>query len=89
MCVENLKIIPSLDLSTLAGMERTLSSRFLMVSKKFGQGLKAAVKGSILGLSLGLIAKLLSPLTEVEDRIMALLAQGASASDLADKFGTT
>lgn len=86
---EVLRIFPRLDPATTRQMEQTLTRRFMNVSKKFGRGLLQVVKGSILGISVTLLAKLLNPLQEVEDRIKALLGQGDDARELADRFNST
>jgi hypothetical protein len=70
-------------------MEMTLTRRFANVARKFGRGLLQVTKGSILGVSVALLAKLLNPLKEVEERIKSLLEQGTDARDLAEKFNTS
>lgn len=66
-----------------------MSEKFGRVTKRFGHGLKNAIKGSVIGISLGLLAKLLNPLNELEDRIKKLLGQGEDAKELANKIGAT
>lgn len=85
---EILKVRPVLDNASASDMEARLSHRFSRVAKRFGAGLKAIVKGSVVGISLGLIAKLLNPLEAIEERIKALLGQGSDLRDLADRFGS-
>lgn len=89
MFSETLKIIPKLDPGEAKKMERTLSERFARVAKGFGGGLKAVIKGSILGISLGLLSKLLNPLEALEEKIKNLLGEGTDIRDMADKFGST
>jgi len=86
---EILRIKPRIDQASASSMEKSLSARFSRVAKRFGKGLSAVVKGSIVGISLGFLAKLLNPLKEVEDRIRALLGEGEDARELAEKYGTT
>lgn len=88
MFSEILKIIPILDPARTKQMEKGLSGRFLSISKKFGKALSNAVKGTILGISLGLLAKLLNPIGELEDKIKSLLSQGQDLKDMADEFNT-
>ena len=88
MFTEILRIKPVLDRGSAGKMENDLSGRFLRVSKRFGSGLKSLMKGAILGISVGLIAKMLNPLKEVEERLKALGKKGLTTSDLAEKLGT-
>lgn len=89
MFSEVLKIKPVLDTGTTAQMEQALSARFARVAQRFGSGLKSVIKGSFLGISLGLIAKLLNPIEALEDKIKKLMGEGTDIRDLADKLGTT
>src|SRR5688572_1129021 len=83
-----LRIKPILDPGSTATMERNLTKRFQRVAGSFGRGLKNILKVSALGIGLGLLTKLLNPLTEMEERIKKLLGDSADASDLADRLGT-
>jgi hypothetical protein len=47
------------------------------------------VKGSILGISLGLLNKILNPIEALDEKIKGLLGKGTEAADLAERFGTT
>jgi len=85
---EQVKIQPVLDRPAAKKAEEGLSKRFDKVSKRFGGGLNKVLKGSLLGISVGLLSQLLNPLEKVEDRIKALLDQGKSIRDLADQFNT-
>lgn len=89
MFTEILRIKPVLDKGTAAQMENNLSSRFRRITMRFGQGLRMAIKGSILGITIGLLARLLNPLEKMEEKIKNLLALGKDTSELADEFGTT
>lgn len=89
MWSETLLLKPKIDSSTGAAMERNLSARFARVAKRFGGGLKAIVKGSILGISLGLLNKLLNPLEDLQTKIKELLGAGTDIRDAADRFNTT
>lgn len=86
---EVLKLKPRLDEADAKKAELSLSQRFGRVARRFGTGLKTAIKGTILGIGLGLLAKLLNPLNELEDRIKKLLGQAEDTRDLADKYGAT
>lgn len=70
-------------------MNDTLSRRFGQVAKKFGRGLTAAVKGSFLGVSVGLISKLLNPIEDLENKIKSLLGQADDMGEQAERFGTS
>ncbi len=87
MFTEVLRIRPVLDTASTKQMESDLSGRFQGVARRFGSGIKAAIKGSLLGIGIGLLAKLLNPLQEVQDKIKNLLEKGSSVADLADRLG--
>ena len=89
MFTEVLKIKPVLDTATTKQMEQNLSARFGRVAQRFGKGLQAVIKGSFIGISLGLISKLLNPIEALEDKIKKLLGEGTDIRDLADRFGTS
>ncbi len=89
MFSEVLRIKPVLDTATTKQMEQSLSSRFARVAQRFGQGLKAVVKGSIIGISLGLLSKLLNPIEALEDKIKKLMGEGTDIRDLAERFGSS
>ena len=89
MFTETLRIKPVLDSGTAASMERSLTARFARVGKRFGAGLKNIVKGTVFGISLGLLTKILNPIQELEEKIKDLLGQGSDIRDQADRFGTT
>ena len=89
MFTEILRIKPVLDKGATAAMEASLGKRFSRVASRFGRALKNVVKGSVIGISLGLLAKILNPLQELEDKIKSLLGQGTDLRDMADRFGST
>lgn len=86
---EILRIKPVLDDATTKQMEQGLSQRFARVASRFGQGLRAVIKGSFLGITLGLISKLLNPIEALEDKIKKLLGEGTDVRDLSDRLGST
>ncbi len=89
MFTEILRIKPILDKAGAAAMDASLSKRFSSIAKRFGAGLKNVIKGSVIGISLGLLAKILNPLEEIENKIKDLMGQGTDLKDLADRFNTT
>lgn len=89
MFTEILKIKPVLDNASAKQMESSLSGRFQKVSKRFGKGLMQVIKGSVLGISLGLLNKLLNPIAALEEKIKTLLGQGTDITEMADQFNTT
>lgn len=89
MFKEILRIKPVLDNGTTSQMENNLSARFARVAQRFGGGLRAVIKGSFLGISLGLISRLLNPIEALEDKIKKLLGEGTDVQELAEKFGST
>lgn len=88
MWSEILRVKPVLDEGTAKQMEVSLSSRFGRVASRFSSGLKAAVKGTVFGISLGLLNRLLNPLEDLDNKIKGLLSSGTDFNDLADRFGT-
>lgn len=89
MVKEILLIKPKLSGADAKQMEATLSSRFGKVARRFKVGLKAAITGTAFGIGIGLLAKLLNPLQEMEEKIKALLGQSAEIGDQADRLGTS
>lgn len=90
MFKEVLTIVPKLSSGDMNAMERSLSTRFGSIAKKFGKGLVATLTGGgIAGLALGLIDKLLNPLKETQDAIDRVLKQGDDIVTNAQHFGTT
>lgn len=88
MFTEILRIKPVLDPASTKKMQASLSERFGSVAKKFGHGLKGVIKGSLLGISLGLLNRILNPLEELEEKIKTLLGQSGDLRDLSDRFNT-
>lgn len=89
MFSEVLRIKPVLDAAAAKQMENSLNKRFQRIGKVFSSGLKMAIKGSILGISLGLLNKLLNPIEALEEKIKTLLGQGTDIKDLAGDFNTS
>lgn len=89
MFQEVLRIKPVLEPASAKRMETSLSQRFNRVAKRFSTGLKAVVSGTALGIGLNILAKILNPIQELEERMNALLGKGKSTLDLADRFGTS
>lgn len=85
---EVLLVKPQLEPGTTRRMELTLTQRFARVTKRFGQGLKAIVTGTALGIGLNILAKILNPIQELEEKMNALLGKGKNIADLSDRFGT-
>jgi len=87
---EILKIIPKLDPKDLQAMQNALQSRFTKLTKSFGKGLVAALKGGgIAGIAIGLIDKLLNPLKEVQEAIDKTLNTSDDLATNANQFNTT
>ncbi len=90
MFKEILQIIPKLSPGDLNNMERSLTTRFGRIAKKFGKGLTASLTGGgLAGLALGLVDKLLNPLKETQEAIDRVLKQGDDLVTNARQFGTT
>lgn len=89
MFTEILRIKPVLEPTTTARMERTLAQRFTKVTKTFGKALKAVVSGTALGIGLNILAKILNPIQELEEKMNELLGKGKNLAEQADRFGTS
>jgi len=88
MWSEVLRIKAVLDNASAKIMEMKLAGRFKKVTKVFSSGLKAAVSGTVLGIGLNLLAKILNPIQELEEKLDALLGKGKNVTELADRFNT-
>jgi hypothetical protein len=90
---EILKFRPKIDSADLNRMINTLQTRFTNVAKKFGSGMKSALKGlasgALFGAALGFIDKLLNPLKETEESIKRLLGEADDLATMAAQFETT
>jgi len=86
---EILRIRPVLDRANAAAMERNLNQRFGRVARRFGQGLRNVVRGSVFGIGLTFLTRLLNPIKALEERIKSVLGQSDEIRDLADEFGTS
>jgi hypothetical protein len=89
MFTEILRIKPQLDSGAAVKMEQSLGARFRRISHNFRQGLRLAIKGSVIGLSLALLTRFLNPLEKVEEKIRKLLDDAKGQRDLADEYDTT
>lgn len=89
MFTEILRIIPRLDEGRAKAAEMTLTRRFGRIAGRFGVGLKNAIKGSVIGLSLAFLTRLLNPLQDMHDRIKKLLGETDDVRETAAKLGTT
>jgi uncharacterized protein YbjQ (UPF0145 family) len=87
--VEVLWVKPKIDSTTARQMENSLSDRFKRVAGRFGSGLKSVIKGSILGISLGLLNKILNPIEALDEKIKSLLGHGQDTADLAERLGSS
>lgn len=85
-----LKIIPKLDAAALKAMEKSLSGRFKKIANGFGKGLAAALKGgSLAGIGIALVDKLLNPLKETQEAIDRMLKSSDDIATNARQFNTT
>jgi hypothetical protein len=90
MFKEILKIIPQVENRDLQKMERSLGRRFGRIAKKFGKVLTSVLtKGSLVGLGLALINKIVNPLQAVQESIDRILNQGDDLRTFAETFNTT
>ncbi len=90
MFTEVVKLIPQVDRAGLNGMFNDLNGRFGKVARKFGDGMRNALKfGGIATIATALIAKLLNPLQHAEEVIDRILHKGDDAVTNATELGTT
>ena len=89
MWTETVLVKPKVDSASAKAMEVTLATRFTRVAKRFGSGLKNAIKGSVLGVSLGLLSKLLNPIEDLDTKLKSLLDRSTDLKDMAERFGTS
>lgn len=90
MLKEILKVVPSMDEKDLRKMQKALQTRFTKVAKSFGKGMVKMFKaGGPIAIALGLIAKLLNPLQEVQEALDRALQTSADIATNAKQFGTT
>jgi len=84
---EILKFKPTLDRAALNSMYRNLTQRFTSVAKRFGQGLRNAMKiGGLFAVTGAILNKLLNPLKNAEEIIDRLLLKGDDAVTNAGEF---
>lgn len=93
MFTEIIKLTPQIDRSALTKMFRDLNTRFANAAKKFGSGLKNAMKfgllaGGPIALLAGLTSKLLNPLQKAEELIDKVTGKGDDAVTNAEEFGS-
>ncbi len=90
MFTEVIKLVPTLDRSALSSMFENLSKRFSSVARKFGDGMKSALKfGGLAGIATALISKLVNPLQKAEEIIDRVLNKGDDAVTAAEEFQST
>jgi hypothetical protein len=90
MFKEILKIIPQVENRDLKKMERSLGRRFTRIARKFGKVLTTVLtKGSLVGLGLALINRIVNPLQAVQESIDRILKQGDDLVTFAQTFNTT
>lgn len=88
MFTEIVKLTPQLDKTTLASMFKTLNQRFADVAKKFGAGMKGAMRlGPLAAVAGVFLAKLLNPLQRAEEIIDRIINKGDDAITNAEEFG--
>lgn len=93
MFSEVVKLQPQIDRARLSRMFTDLNTRFAGVAKRFGQGMRNALRfggaGGIAGLAAGLLTKLLNPLKKAEEALERILKMGDDAVTNAEDLGTT
>jgi hypothetical protein len=90
MFSEILKITPQITSGDLNSMEKSLNGRFMKVAKSFGEGLKnVLLGGGVVGATLAIIDKILSPLKEAQEALDKTLNKSADVTALASQFQTS
>jgi hypothetical protein len=85
-----LKITPKIEPNDLAAMERSLSTRFTKIAKKFGGGLMDVLKGGgLIGIATTLLDKILNPLKEIQATIEKTLKTGDDLATYSKQFSTS
>lgn len=88
MFEEVVKLTPQLDKNSLSTMFKTLNQRFSDVAKKFGAGMKGAMRlGPLAAVAGVFLAKLLNPLQKAEEIIDRILGKGGDLTDSAEELG--
>lgn len=88
MFSEIVKLTPQLDRAAMNNMFRTLSSRFTEVAKKFGNGLKMAMKlAPFMAIAGAILTKILNPLQKAEEIIDKILGRAGDLTDTAEELG--
>lgn len=88
MFTEVVKLTPQLDKTSLATMFKSLNQRFSEVAKKFGAGMKGAMRlGPLAAVAGVFLAKLLNPLQRAEEIIDRIINKGDDAITNAEEFG--
>jgi len=88
MFSEVVKLTPQLDKTSLTTMFKTLNTRFAEVAKKFGAGMKGAMRlGPLAAIGGVFLAKLLNPLQKAEEIIDRIINKGDDAVTNAEEFG--
>lgn len=84
-----LKVQPMLDESKAKRIESSLVKRFGSVAKKFGRGIKNALKFGITGGGIAtVLSAILQPLKEADEKLNAILAKADNVGTRAQQFGT-
>lgn len=88
-----LKVQPMLDAAKARQIETTLTHRFTNVARKFGRGLKNAMRFGLTGGAIGagfamLSNAILNPLREADQKINDILAKADNIGTRAKQFGT-
>ncbi len=90
MFSEVVKLVPQVDGAGLNRMFNDLTKRFDNVARKFGDGMKNALKfGGLVALGGALISRLVNPLQRAEEVIDRILNKGDDAVTNANEFGTS
>lgn len=90
MFTEILKLTPRMDRTALARMVNDLNRRFGAVAKRFGRGLRSALRmAPIFAIAGAALAKFLNPLEKAEEILNRLLEKSDDVVTDAEELGTT
>lgn len=89
MFTEIVKLTPNLDRSAMNKMFKTLNQRFSDTAKRFGQGIKMAMKlAPFMAIAGAILSKILNPLQKAEEIIDKILGKAGDVTDTAEELGS-
>lgn len=82
-----------IDRTTANKMEKDLNGRFSNIAKRFGSAMKTSIKamgwGTLIAIGGAIVANMMNPLKEVNERLKTTLAMAQDAVDRSQQFGSS